>query len=225
MSLAELKERRAEWAQQDPSERGFFARFMNRPRSASTALFKPDPARYDKIPVGRTWPIIGLDLAYTIDPHSDWFAMVVLLRHENGLAYVVNVVREKRDLHRAAVVLHQAKQMWPGARMYTYASGPEKGSITYMADSGIAVEWMQARYDKSTRARRTVDAWNADKIVVPLIAGWDLPGFVARCHNFTGLDKAGGDDEQDALVSACDGGLFSGGFVASAFGKPRIGRY
>jgi hypothetical protein len=226
MSLEELKERRAEWAQQDPSERGFFARFQNDPRPASIALFKRHPARYERLPeFGRFRTVGGLDLAYEINPHADFFARVVIRVHENGLAYVQNVLRARRDLRMAAEQLRSDRRNFPGIQFYTYASGPEKGAITYLADEGIHVQWMQARYDKSTRARHTIDAWNNDRIVVPTLASWDLAGFLSRTASFTGLEKQGNDDEQDALVSACDGGLFSAVAAPKAFGKPRIGRY
>jgi len=81
---------------------------------------------------------------------------------------------------------------------------------------------MPARYSKSTRAQKTIDRWNAGKVLVPEQGLW-VPGFMARTLQFTGSDKARDDDEQDALVSVCDG---MGGTDASqmprVFGSPRL---
>jgi predicted phage terminase large subunit-like protein len=168
--------------------------------------------------------VIGIDLAYSVESAADYFAMVALKIWE-GKAYVLNVWREKRDLDAACHRINLARAMYPNAAIFSYVSGPEKGAIQYLADRGIPVQSMNARYDKGTRAAHTIDAWNLGNIMTPAQAPW-LNGFNSRVRLFTGNPKAFDDDEVDALVSACDGGYFSSvASVPRAFGTPRIGRY
>ncbi len=219
MPLEDLKRRRAELEEIDPTNRLWYAQFQNDPRPDAIGLFG-NPSRY-RLPVpgfGR-W-VFGIDLAYSIEASSDWFAMVVLKIWE-GRGYIVEAHRERRDLDMAAQRILFALRQYPGAAVFSYIAGPEKGAVQYLIDRGIPVEAMPARYDKGTRARKTIDAWNLGRIMVPEQGPWVAP-FVSRCRLFTGNPKAGDDDEVDALVSACDGGLFSGGFVSKTFGKPRI---
>jgi len=221
MTLEDLAQKRAELREADPAERIWYAQFQNDPKPDVFGLFG-NPMRYQTLPsYGRF--VVGLDLAYSVEARSDYFAAVVLKIWE-GVAYVVDVLRERRDLDMAAHRLGFMRRMYPGAMIFSYVAGPEKGAVTYLNDRGIPVQAMPARYDKNTRARKTVDAWNLGNVRVPDHAPW-VGGFVARTQLFTGNPKAGDDDEVDALVSACDGGLFSGVSAPKSFGKPRIGRY
>jgi predicted phage terminase large subunit-like protein len=221
MTLEDLKQRRAALAEVDPTERLWHAQFQNDPQPDAIGLFG-NPVRYGVLPAFGRY-VIGIDLAYSVETTADYFAMVVI-RIWEGVAYVVNVLRERRDLDLATHRIKFAERMYPGAAIYSYVAGPEKGAIQYLNDRGVHAQPMPARYDKGTRARKTIDAWNLGRIMVPEHAPW-ASGFVSRCRLFTGNPKAADDDEIDALVSACDGGLFCSGAAPKAFGKPRIGRY
>lgn len=95
-------------------------------------------------------------------------------------------------------------------------------------DSPIRIKVTTTRQDKVTRAQPTAAKWNGNQrevaeamqklarrelvlmpAVVPRVvympeqAGWDLRGFLDRTKDFTGAE-GGIDDEQDALVAACD---------------------
>jgi predicted phage terminase large subunit-like protein len=218
MTLEDLKRRRAELRELGEGERLWQAQFQNNPQPDVLGLFG-NPSRYAIVPSFGRWAF-GIDLAYSVEASSDFFALVVMKIWE-GRAYVVEAHRERRDLDMAAQRLLFALRQYPGAAIFSYISGPEKGAIQYLIDRGVNVEAMPARYDKGTRARKTIDAWNAGRIMLPEQAPW-VNAFVSRCRLFTGNPKAGDDDEIDALVSGCDGALFSGGFIAKTFGKPRI---
>jgi hypothetical protein len=217
LSLEQHHQMRREWAEQDPSLKIWWAQVQNNPQ--------PDALGGFKTPIHGPMPIygryvIGVDLAYSEEPHSDYLAIVVLKVWE-GNAHVCNVLREKRDLEKAVAHLRQMKVMYPGAAMYSYISGPEKSAVNYINDCGIPLQPILARSPKYNRSQRTRDAWNLGRILLPEHAPW-LSGFVARAQAFTGQEKAGDDDEIDALVSACDGGLFSNLVTPKSFGKPRM---
>jgi predicted phage terminase large subunit-like protein len=139
-------------------------------------------------------------------------------------AYVTEVNRTKLD---AVMIEGTARRMIAkhgrGA-IYSYMSGPEIGTAHYLAGRGIPIEVMPARYGKRTRAQKTIDRNNSGRILFPESAPW-VAGFVARLILFTGDESAGDDDEIDALVSACDGGMSSAATIPRTLGAPRIGRY
>jgi predicted phage terminase large subunit-like protein len=219
LSLEGHKQVQREWQEQDPSLKIWWAQMQNDPQPDALGGFRMP--MYGPPPVYGRY-VIGVDLAYSDEPHSDYLAIVVLKTWE-ARAHVLNVLREKRDLEKAVTHLRHSMRMYPGAQMYSYISGPEKSAINYLNDRGIPIQPIMARAPKYNRSQHTRDAWNAGQIVLPEQAPW-LAGFVARAQAFTGQEKAGDDDEIDALVSACDGGMFQTGSGAKAFGKPRIGR-
>jgi hypothetical protein len=217
LSLAQHVQMRNEWTERDPSAKEWYAQVQNDPKPDILGNFGK-PLRGPPPVYGRY--VIGVDLAYSEKAHSDYFAMLVLKVWE-GKGYPCNVVRERRSLEGAARHLLNARRLYPGAPVFSYISGPEKGAINYLVDCGIPIEGMIARTPKYNRAQHTMDAWNLGRIILPEQAPW-VDGFIARAMLFTGNESSGDDDEVDALVSACDAGLFSAGFAAKAFGKPRI---
>jgi hypothetical protein len=181
------------------------SQWQNDPMAAVFGGFG-NPVRGPAPSYGR-W-VIGLDLAYSSETSSDNFALVVL-KVWQGTAYVVNVHRERRDLEAAATRVRYAMSLYPGAAIFSYISGPEKGAVQYLNERQIPVIPILARTPKYNRAQKTKDSWNAGRIVVGEFP--EASGFIARARRFTGEEKAGDDDEVDALVSACDGGFFHTG--------------
>jgi hypothetical protein len=216
LTLEQHMAMRAEWAQQDPSCKAWWAQVQNDPQPDELGGFRV-PVRGPPPPYGRY--VIGVDLAYSDKSYADYFALVVL-KVWQGKAHVLQVLRERRDLEAAAKRISDAKRLYPGAAAYTYYSGPEKGAIQYLENLGLFVEGIKARTPKYNRAQRTRDAWNAGTIVLPEHGDW-VEGFVARAQLFTGREDAGDDDEIDALVSACDGGFFAAPHVPRAIGLMR----
>jgi predicted phage terminase large subunit-like protein len=212
--IEELRKVRAELAESDPSERLWFAQFMNDPRSAVDARFK-QPLRYTAVPEwpGFRWGM-GVDLAYT-PGEGDWFACVVVKMY-GSVAYVVDVVRERADFNMLENLIRNRWNTHGRCPIFSYISGPEKGAIRYFTDRGIPIQGIPARYNKATRAQKTIDRWNAGKVQVPLHGAW-VNGFLQRAIQFTGSEKSRDDDEADALVSVLDG---MGGTDASSM--PRV---
>jgi predicted phage terminase large subunit-like protein len=220
LSLEQHKKLQAEWFEVDPSGKKWWAQIQNDPRPDAMGLFRK-PALYSNLPgYGGYRTVVGVDLAYSMARGSDYFAIVVLRFYGNA-AYIVEAFRAHRDIELACAELLKRLVQHPGAAFYSYASGPEKGALHFLAERGIPIQVIPARYDKQTRAQRTIEAWNAGRVLVPDSAPWMSP-FVSRCELFTGSDKAGDDDEIDAMVSAFDGGMFSAVAVPSTFGKARI---
>lgn len=232
MSLDELRLRRSELKEADPTERIWHAQFQNDPQPDVLGLFR-NPARYNALPSASGYrTIIGADLSYSSSKHADYFALVVMkiwpemVREGDSMklrevAYVVNAWRERWDPAQSEQIIRLARAMYPGATVYSYMSGPEKGVAHYLAEKGIPVEVMAARYSKRQRAQKAIDMANAGRIRFPESAPW-VAGFVARMVLFSGIESAGDDDEVDALASAVAGALGGGGQQPRTVGKRRI---
>jgi predicted phage terminase large subunit-like protein len=217
MTLEELHRRRDELREADPTERIWHAQFQNDPQPDVLGLFK-NPTRYTTLPEGRGFrTIIGADLSYSSSRHADYFALVVLkifpeMISEGGemkmreVAYIVECRRERWDPAQSEAAIRQARAVYGNASVYSYMSGPEVGIARYLGDRGVAVNILPARYSKRQRAQPAIDLANAGRIRVPEGAPW-ASGFIARLMLFSGDEKAGDDDEIDALASAVGGGM------------------
>jgi len=138
------------------------------------------------------------------------------------MGYVLDVVRERADFNVLENLIRQRWNWYGRCPIYSYISGPEKGAIRYFTDRGIPIQGLPARYNKATRAQKTIDRWNNGKIQIPIEGTW-VPGFITRVKAFTGSDKARDDDEVDALVSVCDGMMASdAASMPRAFGQARL---
>ena len=231
MTVAQHHELRREWCEVDPSGRQWWAQIQNNPLPDSLGLFK-SPARYKTLPLGPYRTVFGLDMSYSSSKHADYFALVVMKIYaetwiEKGSevkgerAYIVNVWRERWDPSIVQDTIRLARGMYPGAQIYSYMSGPEKGMAEYLAKVGIAIQVINARFSKRQRAQATIEKGNAGRVLVPDGAPW-VSGFVARMILFSGLENAGNDDEIDALVSAIDGGMMSSVGTPRTMGPRRI---
>jgi hypothetical protein len=238
MDLTELHKRREEEKERDPSEGIWYAQFQNDPRPDRLGLFKK-PRRYRELPSGGAFrTVFGVDLAYSMEKFSDYFALVVLkiwpeivIDPASGrpvtreVAYVCRSWREKWDPAGAISTIKAAKLQFPGAKIYSYMSGPEKGMLNYMGEHGINIDYIPARTHKRVRAQRTIDISNEGRIVFPedeAANPW-VRGQLARLEIFSGDEKGGDDDDIDALVSAIDGGMWSMGAAPRSLGKSRTG--
>lgn len=220
MTIEEIKQRRAELREVDPSERLFWAQFQNDPRAQVDARFK-QPTRYHEVP---EYPgfryAIGVDLAYT-PGEGDWFACVAV-KFYGSIAYVLDVHRERADFNALEKVIRNRWDTYGRCPIFSYISGPEKGAIRYFVDRGIPIQGIPARYSKATRAQKTIDFSNAGRIQYPMNAAW-VATYLTRMLAFTGSDKSRDDDEIDALVSVIDGMMGTdSSAMPTAFGKPRL---
>lgn len=206
--LPALDAMRAELRELDPTERVWWAQLMCDPKPVGMSKFKPDPARYDKLPDWSFRLAYGVDLAFTSGEKSDYFALVVAKVYGKKL-YVLDVRRTRLDAHLIESECRAAMAQHGFAPFYSYVSGPEVGTVRLMRERGLPFFPMRARYNKLVRAGRTIKRWNDDDIVLPERAPW-LAQFLHRVEIFQGHDKARDDDEIDALVSVADGALGAG---------------
>jgi hypothetical protein len=233
MDLDELHRRRAELKEADPTERIWYAQFQNDPQPDVLGLFR-QPRRYQVLPDAAGFrTVLGADLSYSSRRHADYFALIAVKfwpekRVEDGrivtkeVGYVVNCWRERWDPAQAKSTFFAAHSLYPGAPIYSYMSGPEIGIVHYLANDGIEVQVIPARFSKRQRAQRTIDRSNAGLLLFPEEAPW-VGGLVARLMLFSGDEAAGDDDEIDALVSGVDGAMGSVGATPISLGRSRGG--
>lgn len=207
--LDALKAMRAELAEKDPTERLWHAQLMGEPRPVGTDLFGP-ATTYTELPTYAYRTCFGVDMAFTVGEGSDWFARCVGRVYGPKL-YLLDVTRHKIDAHLIASTCQADLNKYGRAPFFSYMSGPEVGMAKVLNERGIPITRMHARYSKLVRAQRTVKRWNDGDIMVPSGALW-VPGFLHRLGCFRGNERDHDDDEVDALVSMCDGGM--GGMVA-----------
>lgn len=221
-SLDLLRKIRAEECERDPSERIWWSQWQGEPRSDSGDLFR-EPAFYERIPDDEIWREgIGLDMAFSKARTADFFADVHGRVIGGSHLYVQGCQRYRADYGEAMAQLRARKLIVPNGALYSYMSGPEIGAAHYFGTQGLQITIMHARFDKRTRAQRTIDRWNAGAIALPYRQPW-TKDVIARAKSFRGIE-GDEDDEIDALVSLCDGAMFFGGSgpPTKTFGRPRI---
>jgi len=205
----------------DMGEYAFAGNFQGEPYVSGDSFFGV-PTHYAELPTdpGYRW-VLGVDLAYSKERLADYFAMA-LLKVYGSRAFIVRIHRTKADINAMLEEIRTTHVTYGKCPVYSYMSGPEVGWARWLQDRGVQFEDMPARYNKVQRSQETRRAWNEGRILVPEVASapW-VEGFLGRTRGWRGLE-ADQSDEIDALVSACDGGLFSGGFIAKTFGKPRM---
>jgi predicted phage terminase large subunit-like protein len=205
--LEELRKVRQELAEQDPTERLWWAQFQGEPKPVGFSKFRADPERYSAIPDWNFRLVYGADLAYTQGTGSDYFALVAL-KILGTKAYILDVMRTQLDAHLIESTVHKFTSRYGAAPIYSYVSGPEIGMVKLMRQRGLRFVPLRAIYNKLVRAEKTIKRWNDGNIIVPQNAPW-VQGFLHRLELFRGLDKGHDDDEVDALVSAVDGAFGS----------------
>jgi len=219
MSADVLNQMRRALAEQDPSERLWFAQLQNDPRVPGLELFG-EPALFAELPAFYGFRNgIGIDMSYSAARTADYFAMVVG-RAYGGALFLRHVVRTRADINAIENELRTALEMYGRCPVYSYTSGPEVGAIHYLASRGIPVQAMPARFSKFVRAQRTRVAWNGGKVLLPVNAPW-CDGFKRRVMLFRGAESDQ-DDELDALTSLYDGMIGASIGAPATFGHPRF---
>jgi predicted phage terminase large subunit-like protein len=208
--LEELRKMRAELAEADPTERLWWAQFMNEPRPMGADLFGP-PTYYDKLPDFAYRVAAGADFAFTVKDGSDWFAHVVA-RMYGAKLYLLEASRFKLETHLIESTLRASQNKHGRHMVFSYQSGPEVGISRLLQERGIPMTPIHARYSKLVRAQRTISRWNAGQVLLPNGAPW-VKAFLHRLGMFRGHEHDSDDDEVDALVSLSDG--LQGGMVAA----------
>lgn len=216
--LDALKQMRAEWAEKDPTERGWHAQLMGNPKPMGSDLFGP-ATYFTELPSWGYRKAMGADFAYTSTDGADWFARCVG-RMYGPKMYLLDVTRHKIDAHLIQSTLQADINKHGRTQIFSYMSGPEVGFARVLQERGIPIAHIPARYNKLVRAQRTIKRWNDGGILVPSTGLW-VPGFLHRLSCFRGHEHDTDDDEIDALVSMCDGMMGAGvaGMTTKTVGK------
>jgi phage terminase large subunit-like protein len=220
MPLEELKRRRAELYEVDPTERIWWAQFMCEPKPLGSDLFG-EPTYYTKLPEYNYRRGFGVDMAFSVGEGADWFARVVGRVYGTRM-YILDVKRHKIATHLIESTCKGDLVTFGYAPFYSYMSGPEIGMARMLIQRSVPIGIMKARYNKLVRAQKTIKRWNDGEILVPENAGW-LKGFLHRVSIFRGHEHDSDDDEIDALVALCDAMMGSAAGGARVLGKAYAG--
>ncbi len=190
-------------------EYNWYSWFQGEPRPPDSSLFRGAPTTFSSLPDGCMFAI-GIDLGLTVN--GDASAGAVVARAPDGICYVVHLETCHRTAPGVAVMIAGLKARYPSAQIFTYYSGPEKGTIDLLTEAPYAIDiiGVPARYNKYARAMATADAWNSGRLRVPAVALWDVAALVTEAVSFTGGDGER-DDRIDALVGAFDALDLGGG--------------
>lgn len=210
---------RAEWAEEDPSLRKWWAQVQNNPLPDALGFF---PGERTYVGAVSGVPMFGVDAAFTAGKKSDYFAMVGGIWSGDSIM-LLEGVRHQRGIVEGSKTMLEAQSRHPQCRFVTYASGPEIGIYHAIFETtGISVEVMPARWNKATRAQKAARTWREGKMLVPIQESWTRP-YLAEMHAFDGRED-GVDDQVDATVALHDAMMmnrpvpgFERGF---GFGRP-----
>jgi phage terminase large subunit-like protein len=165
---------------------------------------------------------LGFDLSFTNNKRSDWSSIVVV-RVYQGILYVREFIRFRAELDEALRSINLAWQVYGRCPIFSFMSGPEISVARYFAGQSIGISFMPAKDPKFVRARRTIDAHNAGKILYPQNHP-TMASTLSRMASFRGVEEDE-DDEVDALVSVYEAMVPRGGSVLNptqTLGRRRV---
>lgn len=178
--------------------------YQGSPVPRGGALF--GPATYcerREVPRSGIVGAFGCDLAYSGKTHSDFSAVVVVVKDRaSGTLYVADVLRVQRQAAQFAALARERVAAWPGVAGRWYTSTTERGTAELLGELGLRVRPVLATGDKFVRAQPVAAAWQAGRIRVPRDMPW-TEEFVREVTGFTGLGDRH-DDQVDALAAAFD---------------------
>ncbi len=205
--VEELRKLREVLKENDPYERTFWSRLQGDPRPDGGA-FGP-PHFYIGLPAWSGFRDgIGFDLSFTKNKRSDW-SSICAGRVERGTLYITKFYRFRAELDEALRHLRMVRGEMGQCPVFSFMSGPEVSVARYLESQNFHINYMHAGEPKFVRARRTVDAHNAGKIVYPKMAV-GMQSTLDRILNWKGVEDDP-DDEADALVSLYEGMIGRGG--------------
>lgn len=210
------------------SEYDWESLFMGNPRPRGSKVFR-DVQIYDELPAGGYRVAIGADCAYSESSKADFSAAVAMAAFDirdpfNGKVvdteyYVLLGHHLQVESPAWAKVLEGMAVAWPGAPMWWYVAGAEKGVAQHLRNEGAkGLRAIPATADKLIRAQPVAAAWNRGKIFLPRATEW-ATSLLNEVLGFTGV-KDVHDDWVDALAAAFDALQRGGGrtVVPSAIG-------
>jgi predicted phage terminase large subunit-like protein len=209
------------WAAQRKllGEHDWWSLMMGLPRPREGRLFR-GVATYT-VPPGEGRHAHGVDFAYSTRAAADYSTIVTLTRTDHRV-YVRDVVRVQEPAPSFAQRIAAARARRPGP-CRAYIGGTERGTVDFLASSGVPIQALPATGDKWSRAQACAAAWNAGDIMLPESAPW-LDAFVGEVLDFAPAGSAH-DDQVDALVAAFDALAVSVGEaqVAPAYAPTMLG--
>lgn len=204
------------------SEYTWWSLYMGEPRPREGKLF--DGVHWYRDLPGNCRYAIGYDLAYSSKTSSDW-SIAVVMAESGGRFYVVDVVRRQCAAPDFGRELKTLSQRYPGAPLFAYLGGTEKGTADFLQREGVPVTYETATADKFVRAQPFSAAWNNGQVMMPegrVLEGSPLKAFLDCLLDFTGLNDPH-DDDVDAAAAAFDR-LAQGGIYVPKSGKPKPNR-
>lgn len=178
----------------------FAALYQGRPSPRGHKVFG-EPHYYDAVPEGCRYGI-SCDPAATASTRADYSVVVVLAvkgHGEDAVGYVVDVIRQQREVPDLPPILRSLSLKYGRARVVVEAVGGFKAvpQLLRRLDPKLEVGEAPVMGDKFTRAQPGAHAWNKGRLLVPKDAPW-LADFLDEVRLFTGVVDAH-DDQVDAL--------------------------
>jgi hypothetical protein len=182
-------------------EHAWSALMMGAPLPPDAGLFKAGKT-FDVLPEIAA-QCIGCDLAYSAGPRSDYAVLVRMALGVDGAVYVTDFWRGQLAPDQYLPELITWRDRYPGVKIYSYMSGPERGILPLLYQHSILLLPLPTRgHSKMVRAARCASAWNAGDLRLPAGAEWAAT-VRAELQRFTG-NSADDDDIVDAIVAGYD---------------------
>jgi hypothetical protein len=187
-------------------ERRFSALWQGVPMPDGGYAFKQDVPRYEIRPSEGRWSTsYGIDMATGANKRSDWSVMVRLLYDlDTRLGYIDRVWRMQCKMIDFFPYVQQAHKELSGPITWYYG-GQERSVAEFMesvSNQGLRINLVPAAIGgKLSRAVNVIDAWNDDRILLPLHETQQMTQFHGVVTSFTGVND-GIDDDVDALAGA-----------------------
>lgn len=177
--------------------------YMGEPRPRGGTVFG-DPTAYTKEELPKTFKkvYIGIDAAYTKKTHSDYSVAVVIGQDDEGVVYVLDVIRKQCEAPVFGKLLQQLRHKYGCPPIYWSIGGIERAVVDFFESScGVPIKAVPAKEDKFVRAQAVAAAWNAGRVRLPSSQEPWVGPFLSEVLLFTGLDDPH-DDCVDALAAA-----------------------
>lgn len=187
-------------------ERRFSALWQGVPMPDGGYAFKLDVPRYEGRPKEGKWLVsYGLDMATGANKRSDWSVLVRLITDlDTNQSYVDRVWRMQCKMIDFLSYVQQAHAELPGTITWFFG-GQERSIAEFMesvAKQGLKINLVPAATGgKLSRATHVIDAWNNNRVLLPLHETQQVTQFHGVVTSFTG-DNDGIDDDVDALAGA-----------------------
>lgn len=178
------------------------AMYQGEPTPDGAQVFRDVRLCEEPPPLEKLRIAIGEDFAYSAKKHSDYSVAVVIGEDEDGICYVLDVVRVQVEPRQFRDRILELQERF-GAGSTAFVARTEMGSVEFLRESGVVIAGLPATEDKLSRAIHVAAAWNNGRIRIPTGAPW-REAFVREVCGFTGM-KDRHDDQVDALAGAFHG--------------------